>query len=169
MKKIIAFLLCVMMLASFATCFAEESTQFARAHVIGAGNRFSVGIRCDGKIIVKGGMNEAVYEQEKVREWSDIVSIDVGTNHIVGLKSNGRVVAASQHNSSTLCAVNHWADIVSVIAGHDFTLGLKNDGTIISTKEGYLVQNCRYRRRPLADRRSSLRRQGRCRRPQPVR
>ena len=44
MKKIIAFLLCVMMLASFATCFAEESTQFARAHVIGAGNRFSVGI-----------------------------------------------------------------------------------------------------------------------------
>jgi hypothetical protein len=58
--------------------------------------------------------------------------ISVGGNHIVGLKSNGTVVAAG-NNDNSQCNINEWYDIIAVSAGTFHTVGLKADGTIIAT------------------------------------
>ena len=61
---------------------------------------------------------------------SDIISISAGQNHVVGLKSNGRVVAAGG-NEYGQCNVNDWKDIVCISAGTYHTVGLKSDGTVV--------------------------------------
>ena len=64
--------------------------------------------------------------------WTDIVAIDAGDTQIVGLKSDGTVVAAGSDKNGQL-NVGDWHDIVAVSAGQFFTCGLKEDGTAITT------------------------------------
>ena len=58
-------------------------------------------------------------------------SIAVGWDHIVGLKSDGKVVAVG-NNDFGQCEVEDWRDIVSVSAGQEHTVGLKSDGTVVA-------------------------------------
>ena len=69
------------------------------------------------------------------KSWNDIVSIDMGYAHMVGLKSDGTVVATGD-NEYHQCDVEDWRDIKSVSCGADFTVGVKNDGTVVYT--GYI-------------------------------
>ena len=57
--------------------------------------------------------------------------VAVGRSHLVGLKSDGTVVAVGRNNEGQ-CEVSGWADIVQVYAGYYYTLGLRSDGTIIA-------------------------------------
>ena len=72
------------------------------------------------------------------RQWNpsslknqEIVAISVGSNHIVGLKSNGTVVAVGD-KSYGQCDVNGWTDIVAISAGSRHTIGLRADGTVVA-------------------------------------
>ena len=71
--------------------------------------------------------------------WTDIVAISAGTNHTVGLKSDGTVVAVGYlgmkdgYNIKAEDAFAHWTDIVAVSAGDAHTVGLKFDGTVVTT------------------------------------
>ena len=57
--------------------------------------------------------------------------VAVGARHLVGLKSDGTVVAVGRNNEGQ-CEVSGWADIVQVSAGNYYTLGLRSDGTVIA-------------------------------------
>lgn len=55
----------------------------------------------------------------------------MGGKHIVGLKSDGTVVAAGD-NSDHQCDVSEWTDITAIDAGWNHTVGLKSDGTVVA-------------------------------------
>jgi hypothetical protein len=57
--------------------------------------------------------------------------VAVGRSHLVGLKSDGTVVAVGR-NDEGQCEVSGWADIVQVAAGSSYTLGLQCNGTIVA-------------------------------------
>ena len=61
--------------------------------------------------------------------------ISAGTDHTVGLKSDGSVVATIYlgENYKGQCDVSDWSNIVAVSAGYDHTVGLKSDGTVVAT------------------------------------
>lgn len=52
-------------------------------------------------------------------------------DHIVGLKSNGTVLAVGNNDSGEK-KVSDWKDIISIAAGADLTVGLKSDGTVVA-------------------------------------
>ena len=79
---------------------------------------------------------DGVFQIDDVADWSDIVAISAETNHIVGLKADGTVVAAflsdDPDNDHGQCDVSDWTDIVAISTGLGFTVGVKKDGTIVS-------------------------------------
>lgn len=71
------------------------------------------------------------YGQSDAEAWTDVVQIACGVGHVVGLKSDGTVVAAGLNNYSQVSGVSSWADVVQVSAGHYHTVGVKSDGTVV--------------------------------------
>ena len=70
-----------------------------------------------------------------VDEWFNIVAIDSGNNHTVGLVQNGTVVACG-NNEKGQCDVSGWKDVVAIMTNHnDLTIGLCADGTVVSCGE----------------------------------
>ena len=64
--------------------------------------------------------------------WSDIVLVDAGFFHTVGLKEDGTVVAVGNKDYGQ-CDVNSWQNIIDLAAGYSHTIGLKSDGTVVAT------------------------------------
>jgi len=58
-------------------------------------------------------------------------TISAGTNHTVGLKADGTVVATGNNNHGR-CNVNDWNDIVAISAKYNHTVGLKSNGTVVA-------------------------------------
>ena len=59
------------------------------------------------------------------------VKVSAGSDHTVGLKADGTVMAVGD-NEDGQCNVSGWRDIVSVSAGALHTVGLKADGTVVA-------------------------------------
>ena len=65
-------------------------------------------------------------------------TISAGANSIVGLKSNGTVVAVvSDVFDDGQGNVSGWTDIVAISAGDSHTVGLKSDGTVVAVGDNY--------------------------------
>ena len=94
---------------------------------IGAGNGYSAGVMTDGTVVTAGlGSDYA----DAVKQWTDIMAVGAGSGeHILGLRSDGTVVAAGDDQPK--CRVDSWTDIVAVSAGANYSLGLKADGTVV--------------------------------------
>lgn len=58
-------------------------------------------------------------------------TISAGESHIIGLKTDGTVIAMGD-NSYGQCNVEDWSDIISISAGECHTVGLKSDGTVVA-------------------------------------
>lgn len=75
--------------------------------------------------------------------WNNIVDIAKGNWHMLGLKTDGTVVAASRDISGEkACDVSEWSEIKAIAAGNGFSLGLKEDGTVVSVgdySDGYII------------------------------
>lgn len=65
------------------------------------------------------------------KNWTNIIEISVGVNHIVGLKRDGTVAAVNSNYCE--CNVETWTNIVSVSAELNHTVGIKKDGTVVAT------------------------------------
>lgn len=88
-----------------------------------------MGVKADGSVVVwNWSWNDSIEDTSK---WTDIISVSSCWNHIVGLKSDGTVVACG-NNEFGQCDVSEWTDIVAISAGVDFTIGLKSDGTVVA-------------------------------------
>ena len=66
-------------------------------------------------------------------------TIALGGNHLIGLKSDGTVVATGK-NTKGQCNVLDWRNIVAIDAGDDYTVGLKTDGTVVATGDNHYGQ-----------------------------
>ena len=103
------------------------------ANTISAGIRFSAGIKEDGSVVFSGRNFD---EKQKISSWTDIVSISVKGEIIIGLKKDGSVVIAQRSlHPSYRVDVSGWNDIVAVSAGERYIVGLKEDGTL--TAQGH--------------------------------
>ncbi len=117
---------------------ACEVSEWKNIVAVSAGNHFTVGLKADGHVIVTEG---AGYVDNNVRpnvryafdlsQWEDIVSIS-SSSHIVGLRSDGTVVAQGL-NWYGECNVSEWKNIIAVTAAYQLTVGLKADGTVVAT------------------------------------
>jgi alpha-tubulin suppressor-like RCC1 family protein len=104
---------------------------------VSASDRKIAAIRDIGTNIGICGYN--IEGEDEVNHWRDIVSISAGSQHTVGLKTDGTVVAVG-YNKYGQCNVNEWRDIVAVSAGGYHTVGLKTDGTVIAVGENDVNQ-----------------------------
>lgn len=94
---------------------------------VDAGDKYVAGVREDGTVRI------CTWEKELdlCKDWTDVTAISV-SSHVVGLKSDGTVVAVGE-NAYGQCDVSGWTDIVAVRAGSLHTVGLKADGTVVAT------------------------------------
>ena len=79
------------------------------------------------------GCIEFVGWKLKPVEWINIVAVSSSSNHIVGLRRDGTVVAHSERLlGSACCKVDDWRDVVAIAAGEAHTVGLKANGTVVA-------------------------------------
>ena len=62
-------------------------------------------------------------------DWTDIIYVDGGDEHTVGLQSNGSVKVAGS-NSNNQLAASSWENIVAICAGKFHTVGIDMYGVI---------------------------------------
>jgi alpha-tubulin suppressor-like RCC1 family protein len=117
---------------------------------VSACNHHTVGLKSDGTVVAVG---QNYYGQCDVGNWTNIVQVSAGgagvmthpglpdkfTEHTVGLKSDGTVVAVG-YDDSGQCDVSGWTGIVQVFAGGLHTVGLKSDGTVVAVGYDYYGQ-----------------------------
>ena len=110
----------------------------------------AVGLKADGTVVATGS-NDSYYGtsfyqesevvhtgQAELSEWYDIISVDAGQFHSVGLKTDGTVVAKGANKDwfgqeIGQCEVDDWMNIVAICTGDFHTVGLKADGTVVAT------------------------------------
>lgn len=97
-----------------------------------------VGICNDGSLETSDYRSEFYHGQCDVDGWTDIVAVSAGSDHTVGLRSDGTVVATEYivKNKSHYygqCDVDDWRNIVAISAASTQTVGLRSDGTVVAT------------------------------------
>lgn len=100
---------------------------------VAAGSHYTAGLKKDGTVIIAGDFGE----QLDTSGWRGITAIAMNgsrlgadPDHIVGLKSDGTVVATGL-NSHHQCDVSTWKDVIAISTGDTYTLGLKKDGRVL--------------------------------------
>ena len=81
-------------------------------------------IQSDGKVLS--------YDiKEDLLGWSDIISVSIGFDHILGLKKDGTVLAMGSNDFSQ-CNVrgSYWKNIIAIEAGTYASFGIRSDGTV---------------------------------------
>ena len=99
----------------------------------------TIGIKTDGTILTT---NTDLAGEWDVSGWTDIVAADTAYwgAHIVGLRSDGTVVATGLDNYHNKIQVSDWTDIVEVYTTDKYTIGLRSDGTVVGT--GMNINGC---------------------------
>lgn len=112
---------------------------------ISAAWRTTVGLTATGDVLISGYGSQLFLQEiaDNDGEWTDIVAISAGgrfpsnnasgRGHIVGLKSDGTVVAVGD-NSQGQCNIGEWTNIVAIAAGDFHTVGLTEDGRVLTTQ-----------------------------------
>lgn len=99
----------------------------------------TIGITTNGTILTT---NADLAGEWDVSGWTDIIAADTAYwgAHIVGLRSDGTVVATGLDNQYNKIQVSDWTDIVEVYTTDKYTVGLKSDGTVVGT--GLNIDGC---------------------------
>lgn len=103
-----------------------------RLKQIAAGDTFFVGLQTDGTVISEGVEQE--YMINTVEQWCGIVKIAAAGETVVGLKSDGTVVAVCPGRSDKgQCEVDDWTDVIAVNTNGKVTVGITKDGKVLMT------------------------------------
>ncbi|MEN6339956.1 MAG: hypothetical protein ABFD03_07510, partial [Clostridiaceae bacterium] len=89
-------------------------------------------LHSDGTMDVVGGNPKYNYGQLDAANWTDIIAIECGDRFVIGLKSDGTVVAAGD-NEYGQKNVKTWGNIVAIYAGTRNAYALDADGTLYAT------------------------------------
>jgi|GEM_PF-6593151 len=111
------------------------------------GEYFVAALTDDGHVLVDfieeaiGNMNrdDNVYERFDTSKWKDIVDIEAGDKHLLGIKNDGTVVAVGD-NSFNQLDVSKWKNIVSIEAGGNHSVGLLKNGSVLACGNNDLSQ-----------------------------
>lgn len=106
-----------------------ELARLQQATTISAGIRSSVGMIRNGKVYLAG--DDYYSWKSELDTWSDIISISVKGNFVVGLKENGTVVMAGEVPDYYV-GTKTWDDIIAVSTGQQYIIGLRSDGTLVA-------------------------------------
>ena len=89
-------------------------------------------LKSDGTVAVVNldQTEDRVRAANEVASWTDIVAIESGRDHFVGLKADGTVVAAGR-NDSGQCNVFGWNNVSEIVTGKASTIAIKKDGTLM--------------------------------------
>lgn len=113
---------------------------------IDAGWRFTVGLTQNGELLFAGLVPKRMKEDylNRMDAWKDVVGIvasggdpkrdDRGRGHVVGLTSDGHVIAIGD-NSQGQCNVEGWENIIAIAAGDWYTVALTSEGEVLITGE----------------------------------
>lgn len=99
---------------------------------------YAVFVMEDGTVVTDPFSEDYSRNYTGIEAWTDVVDVDTLVyNHVIGLKSDGTVVAVGQ-NKDGRCDVSEWTDIVAIATGSYHTVGLRSDGTVVATgNNGY--------------------------------
>ncbi len=90
-------------------------------------------LRTDGTVISNElDTDEDLDQMYFVDDWRNIIAISGGSQHLLGLKKDGTVMATGVNDHGE-CDVSLWKDIVEISAGSCVSVGLKKNGTVIVT------------------------------------
>lgn len=106
------------------------------------------GLLTNGRVVSTGTFGVTGYPPRNVDEtnvsgWSNIVAISASDTNVIGLRSDGTVVA-SGNNDFGQCNVGSWRNIIKVCAGMNCTIGLTADGRLMyagNTKSLYNLED----------------------------
>lgn len=83
------------------------------------------------------------WNADEIKGWTGVKVLYVDYTHIVGLKTDGTVVAS--YGDRTLnygqCNTSEWVDIVDIATDGMVTVGLKNDGTVVYASDNENVKS----------------------------
>ena len=65
------------------------------------------------------------------QDWTDIIAIAAGNQHLVGLRADGTVLATGS-NAMGQCNTQVWYGIIAIAAQGNNTVGLRYDGTVVA-------------------------------------
>ena len=92
---------------------------------VAANSTSTFGLTNDGKVLVCGS-----FYNQNLMNWSDIISISVSANHVVGVHFDGTVSAVGANDHGQRDGLEKKRDIVQVAVGYGFTTGLKSNGKV---------------------------------------
>ena len=110
-----------------------------------AGDKWIAAIDKKGKLLSTGFLGLKRSEGEEIKElckdWDNLISLAGDTNHVVGLKSDGTVVAEGKGGWGFKTEeIAKWTDIIQIATGPFETVGLKKDGTVVVSKSEVVEQ-----------------------------
>ncbi len=96
-----------------------------------------MGLCTDGSAKGKTQWQEYGDTKSKRINWKDVIMIDCGPAHVVGLYANGHVVSEvsarfkdQEKEVRKACDTSQWCNMVSISAGERHTVGLCSDGSV---------------------------------------
>lgn len=93
---------------------------------IAAGVRYSAGIQEDGNVEMAGA---DYYNRFDAESWTNIKSIDVFGNLVIGLTDKNKVLCAGELNDENIVIdTSEWNSIIDVAAGEKFIIAIDSDG-----------------------------------------
>ena len=104
-------------------------------------NWICLGVNSDGTVVSDYGdyydtSGEYYNFSFDTSDWTDVVAVTAGYDHVVGLKADGTVVATGA-NQYGQCNVGEWTDVVKVCANCSATAGLRSDGSVLFAGDLY--------------------------------
>lgn len=107
-----------------------------------AGDGWVAAIDENGKLLSTGSIYTGEIK-ELCKDWDNLISLagDWGGHHIVGLKSDGTVLAEGEDGWGFKPEeIAKWTDIIQIESGVFETIGLKKDGTVVVSKSELVEQ-----------------------------
>lgn len=93
------------------------------------GSNYSIILLEDGSVLSYGLIDKY---QKEISEWTNIIDIASGLNHVVAVDKNGRMYCVG-NNSNGECNIGSFDDIKNVYATPTGTIGVNNSGKIYYT------------------------------------
>lgn len=90
----------------------------------------AIGLQENGVAQIAGTYNKK--EISNLAIWNDLIDIAAGEQFVVGLKSDGTVIADG-HNGDGQIEVNDWKNVTAIDAGSRFTVALTEDKRLLFT------------------------------------